>query len=255
MKKVLMPLPAKDFEPSEAAVPWKYLQQAGHQVTFATPSGEVATPDIPFLTGRGFGPLKVVIKTNPAGRAAYAQMQKSEALQNPIAYDDIDPGDYAAVLLPGGHAKGVRVYVEAERLQDLVAGYFDEGKLVGAICHGVLVPARATSPRTGKSPLFGRKTTCLLPMQENLGWMATRLWMGDYFKTYADRTVRSEVEGALADPGDFRAGPLPLRMDSPTRLDAGFVVVDDNYVSARWPGDAHRFGKTFTELLDQDRFG
>jgi putative intracellular protease/amidase len=28
-----------------------------------------------------------------------------------------------------------------------------------------------------------------------------------------------------------------------------FVVRDGNYVSARWPGDAHTFAKTFAALL------
>jgi hypothetical protein len=32
-----------------------------------------------------------------------------------------------------------------------------------------------------------------------------------------------------------------LRRDSDTDPSAGFVVRDGNYISARWPGDAHRF--------------
>jgi len=27
-------------------------------------------------------------------------------------------------------------------------------------------------------------------------------------------------------------------------------VLDGNYLSARWPGDAHTFARRFTELLD-----
>ena len=30
-----------------------------------------------------------------------------------------------------------------------------------------------------------------------------------------------------------------------------FVVADGHYVSARWPGDAYRFGRQFVALLDQ----
>ena len=29
-----------------------------------------------------------------------------------------------------------------------------------------------------------------------------------------------------------------------------FVVRDRNYVSARWPGDAHTFAKCFAEILE-----
>jgi putative intracellular protease/amidase len=32
---------------------------------------------------------------------------------------------------------------------------------------------------------------------------------------------------------------------------AAFVVPDDNYVSARWPGDAYLFGRRFTDLLQR----
>ena len=38
--KVLMPLPERDFDPTEAAVTWKVLRDAGHTVRFATPKGE-----------------------------------------------------------------------------------------------------------------------------------------------------------------------------------------------------------------------
>jgi hypothetical protein len=39
MARVLIPLPARDFDPSEAAVSWQVLSNAGHIVTFATPDG------------------------------------------------------------------------------------------------------------------------------------------------------------------------------------------------------------------------
>ena len=42
---VLMPLPHADFDPSEAAVSWKILRAAGHDVMFATPDGCVAAAD------------------------------------------------------------------------------------------------------------------------------------------------------------------------------------------------------------------
>jgi putative intracellular protease/amidase len=30
---------------------------------------------------------------------------------------------------------------------------------------------------------------------------------------------------------------------------AAFVVTDGNYVSARWPGDAHSFAKAFADVV------
>jgi putative intracellular protease/amidase len=53
MARVLVLLPARDFDPSEAAVSWRVLANAGHAVSFATPDGRPALADDMMLTGRG----------------------------------------------------------------------------------------------------------------------------------------------------------------------------------------------------------
>ena len=45
MAKVLMLLPAQDYDPTESAVPWGALRAAGHEVIFATPKGDPAYAD------------------------------------------------------------------------------------------------------------------------------------------------------------------------------------------------------------------
>jgi len=62
--------------------------------------------------------------------------------------------------------------------------------------------------------------------------------------------VEDEVRAVLAGPEDFVAGPPGLRRDSPSRADLGFTVRDASYLSARWPGDAHRFARDFCTMLD-----
>jgi hypothetical protein len=73
--------------------------------------------------------------------------------------------------------------------------------------------------------------------------------------------VQQEVVRALARPEDF----LDVPADAPDRRRKtdgltrdtfdddrpAFVVRDGNYVSARWPGDAHTFAKAFAALLTQ----
>jgi protease I len=124
--------------------------------------------------------------------------------------------------------------------------YFENYGLVGAICHGVVLAARSCV--NGKSVLFGRKTTALLKSQEMLAWQMTRLWLGSYYRTYP-MSVQAEVEAALASPKDFIPGPAPLSRDSPTNSKPGFVVKDGNYISARWPGDAHAFANALVKSL------
>jgi hypothetical protein len=53
MARLLVLLPARDFDPSEAAVGWRILVNAGHVVNFATPDGRPAIADDMMLTGKG----------------------------------------------------------------------------------------------------------------------------------------------------------------------------------------------------------
>jgi len=56
MARVLIPLPARDFDPSEVAVSWRVLTDARHAVGFATPDGRSAMADDMMLTGQGLDP-------------------------------------------------------------------------------------------------------------------------------------------------------------------------------------------------------
>jgi len=53
---VLIPIPNRDFDPSEVAVSWQILKDAGHEVVFATPDGRRAEADPLMLTGEGLDP-------------------------------------------------------------------------------------------------------------------------------------------------------------------------------------------------------
>jgi protease I len=173
-------------------------------------------------------------------------MIASPEFRAPLRYEAIAESAHDALLLPGGHAKGMRPYLESALLQRIVSDFFARGRPVGAICHGVVLAARSVAA-TGKSVLHGRKTTALLRGQEMLAWNLTRLYLGDYYRTYP-RTVEDEVTAALARPEDFKRGPLSIARDTPERPN-GFSIVDGRYVSARWPGDAHGFSRAFAGLL------
>ncbi len=95
MARVLIPLPARDFDPSEAAVSWRVLVRAGHTVSFATPDGRAAVADDMMLTGKGLDfwgaipflrnlPLVgLLMRANRDAREAYADMI-SAMCRNPI---------------------------------------------------------------------------------------------------------------------------------------------------------------------------
>ncbi len=214
---------------------------------FATPDGKPAQADPRMLFGTGLGALRPLLQADKNGIAAHTAMAASTAFNCPISYAQARTMERDAVLLPGGHAKGMREYLESAELQAIVARTFAHDLPVGAICHGVVLAARARMSN-GKSVLHGRKTTALTKNMELAGWAFTGLWLGNYYRTYPV-TVQAEVTAALAHPQDFIRGPLALARDGPGNEDRGFVVRDGNYLSARWPGDAHRFAVEFAKLL------
>jgi putative intracellular protease/amidase len=245
MARVLIPLPDHDFDPTEAAVPWRMLTRAGHEVTFATEAGAVPACDPLLITGVMFGELGA--KSEP--KSFYAEMAASKEMNAPIAWSSVDASAYDALVLPGGHAQGMKQYLASDVLQQKVAAFAATGKPLAAICHGVLVLARAKDPKTGKSVLHGRRTTCLPKYMERVAYYLTAWKLGRYYRTY-DAYVEDEVTAALSDPSHFERGPFTLTKHGVETSDAGaFVVEDGSYVSARWPGDAYLFAKKLIERL------
>jgi putative intracellular protease/amidase len=282
MATVLIPIPSRDFDPTEVAVSWSVLKRLGHSVAFATPDGRPGEADDMMLTGEGldlwgfvpglrrFTAVGRVLRANADARQAYEAMRDDPAYKAPLPWRQARREDFDGLLLPGGHrARGMREYLESDVLQKLVAEFFAAGAPVAAICHGVLLAARSRGS-DGHSILFGRKTTALTWALERSGRTVGRIvrfWDRGYYRTYEDgagkpvghMSVQQEVTRALARPQDF----LDVPADAPDyrRKTSGmardtfdddrpaFVVRDGNYVSARWPGDAHSFARAFAELL------
>ena len=247
MARILIPLPAQDYDPSEAAIPWKLLTARGHSFRFATPDGRPAQADPRMLDGNGLGIWKPVLIAQANAREAHAAMVQSDAFLKPLPYADIDETEVDALLLPGGHAPGMKPYLESARLQALVAAQFAADKPVAAICHGVLLAARSKRA-DGISVLHGRRTTGLTKQQEMTAWLMTAAWLGSYYRTYPT-PLQTEVQSLLGRPQDFNVGPPALLRDDLDHLGRGFALRDGHYLSARWPGDAHAFSLAFAAML------
>ena len=284
MADVLIPVPALDFDPSEVGVSWRVLTRRGHRVRFATPDGAVARGDELMATGRGLDPwgrvaglagvvgVGRVLRADRHGRAAYSELLDSPEFAAPLPWHAVDPDRFDALLLPGGHrARGMRPYLESPVLQELTVEVFRRRMPVAAVCHGVLLAARSTDPRTGRSVLHGRRTTALTWSLEQRAWRVARVsryWDPDYYRTYREEpgqspgycSVQQEVTRSLARDEDFvdvdPRGPDArrkldgLHRDTPDDHRPALVVRDGNYLSARWPGDIHTFADSFGDLLD-----
>jgi len=262
---IIMPLPSRDFDPTEVSVSWKVMIDAGLKVGFATVDGQRGYCDSRMISGEGLDPwgwiplLKkirlfgLLLRANRAART-----------------DD-------GMLLAGGHASGMKQYLEDQTLQGFVADFFDhvdakgQNKPVAAVCHGVILAARSKSKITHKSVLYGKKTTALTWALEKSAWHLTkyfaRFWDPTYYRTYIESkgessgywSVESEVKRALKSDADFQDVPKSaddyrlktsgIARDSLNDGRAAWVVVDGNYISARWPGDVHTMAKQFVDKM------
>jgi putative intracellular protease/amidase len=283
MATVLIPIPDRDFDPTEVAVSWQVLRANGHHVVFATESGTPGVADDIMVTGRGLdlwsalpvlGAITVVgrmLRANKDARRAYQDMLTSAEYQHPSRWAETTLDGIDGLLLPGGHrARGMRSYIDSDVLHRLVVNAFARGMIVGAICHGVLLAARSVDPATGHSVLYGHRTTALTWALERTAWRLsriTRFWDRDYYRTYSEEpgqpsgfmSVQSEVTRALKNPTDFcdveRGSPhyriktSGMVRDTATDSRPAFVVDDGAYVSARWPGDTHTFANVLSQKL------
>lgn len=243
MSRVLLPLPDTDFDTTEVAVPWRLLTDAGHEVVFATEAGATPACDPLLLTGV----LRGQLGAEPEPRGFYRQLLDDPRFRAPVRWGDVDVADFDALLLAGGHAPGMRQLLGSAALHEQVGAFWALERPVAAICHGVLLLARAADPRTGAPALAGVPTTCLPAYMELLAWGITAWKLGDYYRTYP-QTVQDEVAAAGAR---VQRGPITLFTRGTADSDAGtFLVEHGRYVSGRWPGDAYALARALIARLE-----
>ena len=287
MATVLMPLPACDFDPTEVAVSWQVLSAAGHEVRFATPSGQPGQADDLMVTGRGLDPWGAVPglrRVTVVGRVLRADRRPARPMRR------CAPTRPSGRRCTGGRPGAARTthcccpagtgpaacapISRAPRSSRWPSTRSGPARPVGAICHGVLVAAAAVDPATGHSVLYGRRTTALTWALERKAWgspATPAFWDANYYRTYMEEpgqpwgymSVQQEVTRALAIRPTSRTWsatrPTGARKtsgrarDTPTDARPAWVVRDGSYVSARWPGDAYTFARTFAAVLAEQQ--
>ena len=241
MAKILIVLPQSDYDPTEVALPWRVWTEAGHEVCFATETGQPATCDPITLSGEGLPLLAASLKCRPEGEAAYAAMIAAPRYLQPLTWAQARARDFAALHFPGGHAPGMRPYCESAEVQRLAKQAFVMKQPVSAICHGVLPLARA-------GVLKGRRTTALTHIMEEISVRLTAKALPGHYRTYPI-SVEDEVRQRIKPGGRFERGGLFPRYSGSKAPEAGFVLRDGHYLSARWPGDAWTLAVRLLELL------
>src|ERR1700683_2428591 len=111
--KIVMPIPRRDFDPSEVAIAWKVLRKKGFLIEFATPDGNPGEGDPLMLTGLGLDPwgwipglsriplIGLVLRARRDARCAYYEMLRDTAFQKPQLWSELKESDYDGWLVPG----------------------------------------------------------------------------------------------------------------------------------------------------------
>ena len=156
-----------------------------------------------------------MLRADKNARLAHAQMLHAPEYQNPASWSQASLDGVDALLLPGGHrARGMRSYIDSDtRCIGLSWTRSTRGLLCrGPICHGVLLAKRILDPSTGRSVLYGHKTTALTWGLERRAWQLDPHPPGSGTATTTAPTpklpgqptgymsVQSEVTRALEDP-------------------------------------------------------
>ncbi|MBB6451334.1 putative intracellular protease/amidase [Geomicrobium halophilum] len=105
---------------SEFAEPYEELRANGFEITVVSPKGGESRIDNNSLEDGNI----------PAGWKEIADL-----LRNTESIDTVNADDFAAIFLPGGHGT-MFDFPENSKLHSLLRNFAEEGKSIGAVCHG-----------------------------------------------------------------------------------------------------------------------
>lgn len=106
----------------EAAHPWAVLKAAGFDIDFVSPKG-------------GKPPMDGVDLNDAANRAFLEDPDVARKLDKTRTPAQVNANDYDAILFVGGHGT-MWDFPDNSALARLAATIYDDGGVVGAVCHG-----------------------------------------------------------------------------------------------------------------------
>jgi putative intracellular protease/amidase len=112
----------------EMAEPYWVFKDAGHSVDIASIAGGNPKPD----------PASVdqdITKMSSLSQRFLRDLHAQEKLENTAAIGDVDSNLYNVIFLAGGHG-AMWDFTASDKLADVVSEIFNQGGVVGAVCHG-----------------------------------------------------------------------------------------------------------------------
>jgi putative intracellular protease/amidase len=212
------------FWAAEFIHPHQVFTRAGYDITIATPGGVTPTLD----------EVSLRVDLNGGDQAAVDAQRKyldnlSETLAKPARLEDVNPAEFDAVYVSGGHGPMEDLADNPAIGRIFAALYPDKRKAVAAVCHGVgaLLPARDAN---GSWTFAGKKMTGFTNEEETLfGFGDKASWL---------------LESRLRENGAVFEGGAPFGPQ---------VVVDGNLVTGQNPASAEPSAEAVVAYLSSAR--
>ncbi|GDY54155.1 protease [Streptomyces violaceusniger] len=130
-------------ESLEVLYPYQRLREEGYEVHIAAPSRKT---------------LRLVVHDFEEGFDTYTE-KPGYTIPADLAFSEVDPGSYAALVIPGGRAPE---YLRNDpELRKICKAFFDADKPVAQICHGPLLTAAVGG-------LSGRRVTAYPALEPDM---------------------------------------------------------------------------------------
>lgn len=203
---------------------WDVGEKAGVGMEIVSPSGGFVPIDPESLILQEMGHA---LGIDGAVHKRYEDREFMDRLADVKAVSDADAGDYDAIYLTGGH--GVCFdFPESEPLANLIARFWESGKIVSAVCHG---PAGLLEAKLGDGSYLvdGKNLTGFSWKEEQLAKRA--------------EAVPFCLEDELKRRGaNYSKSSVPFK---------SFVIEDDRLITGQNPASAAGVGEAVVKWLSE----
>lgn len=159
MKKVLVCASNYGFWGEELQAPWDALNEAGFDVTLATPQGKKPLPLEVSVDSDFVDPIIDAKPNPPEVCQRVKEMVDNGELDDAISFKEADMADYDAIAMAGGLGAMLDM-ANDYNLHQLVLDAYRSDKLIGAICYAVAVLVFLREPKLDyKSVIYGKQIT------------------------------------------------------------------------------------------------
>ena len=202
------------FWAEELVTPHKLFRQAGYQITLATPDGALSQVD----------PLSLSLEMNGGNSTSieafrdYLETIKND-LKAPKKLSDLQPSDYDAMFIPGGHGPMQDLANDVSIGQFLIQTLEQPNVILASVCHGPASFLTATRA-DGTWAFAGRRLTAFLNLEETqVGFASVAPWLLEdrLRQNGAHFEAAKEWSSHIVTDGNLITGQNPASADAAAR--------------------------------------